>query len=192
MDKNLCSCFILEVCEQDGSEYPLHHIICGIMRYLRSAWYRFFQGYCIQRSKIDSVKRNRVQATASWATLRRRGRNQASLVVDTVLFMSGVYFALHSGHEKGRGHTSDTRKMCRKTTLEVSKASKKLLFITKTKLIPVDVSLSLRCGEAQAKPATGFSNFREWPVSKNVLPCGWWLALYVITANSSHSVVEHT
>ena len=30
--------FILEVRKQDGSEYPLntlHHLICGIMRYLR-------------------------------------------------------------------------------------------------------------------------------------------------------------
>ena len=117
------SCFILETRKQDGSEYPpnsLHHIVCGIMGYLRQNGQPdidFFKDpeFHETRASLDAeMKRLQSKGIGSkrhqaepltereedmlW-TSGQLGHRTPQALVDTMLFMCGVYFALRSGQE---------------------------------------------------------------------------------------------
>ena len=114
--------FVLEIRKQDGNEYPantLHHICCGIMRYLRQNGQpsldfkdpAFDDFRCtldsemkrVQSAGIGTCHRQPEPLTAQeeeqlWKT-GHLGDHSPQALVDTILFMCGVYFALRSGQE---------------------------------------------------------------------------------------------
>lgn len=117
------SCFILEVRKQDSSEYPpntLHHICCGIMRYLRQNGQPdidFFRDPTfgefkatldaemkrLQTKGVGSKKRQAEPLTEDeeeklWGN-HQLGAHTPQSLVNTIFFMCGVYFALRSGQE---------------------------------------------------------------------------------------------
>lgn len=117
------SCFILEAGKQDGTKYPpntLHHICCGIMRFIRNNGQPdvdFFRDPAfgefkstldaemkrLQSQGIGSKKRQAEPLTEEeeerlWET-KQLGAHSPQCLVNTILFMCGMYFALRSGHE---------------------------------------------------------------------------------------------
>ena len=115
--------FVLEVRKGDGSEYPpnsLHHIVCGIMRHMRSTTMPgvdFFTDSDISafRSSLDAeMKRLQSKGLGSghkqaepltegeeellWEKKILGGHSPESLL-NTMIFMCGLYFALRSGDE---------------------------------------------------------------------------------------------
>jgi hypothetical protein len=115
--------FVLEVRKRDGSLYPantLHHLCCGVMRHLRqTGWHEIdifkdpsfaeFRATLDSEMKktqslgIGSKKRQAEPLTVEeeellWQTGQLGDRSPQALV-DTMLFMNGVYFALRSGDE---------------------------------------------------------------------------------------------
>ena len=120
--ENLSS-FIFEVRKQDGTEFPpdsLHHIVSGIQRFLR--WngkpeVDFFKdvGFAdfricldsemkrLQRAGLGSKKKKAEPLTAEeeellW-TKALLGSGSPRALVDTIVVMNGIYFALRSGSE---------------------------------------------------------------------------------------------
>ena len=115
--------FILEVRKQNGSEYPpntLHHLICGIMRYLRQngrpevdffkdasfADFRLSLDAEMKRLQSNGLGSKRKQAEP--LTLEEEeelwnkkvlGDHNPHALLNTVVFMVGLYFALRSGDE---------------------------------------------------------------------------------------------
>ncbi len=115
--------FILEVRKQNGSEYPpntLHHLICGIMRYVRQngrpevdffkdpsfADFRLSLDAEMKRLQSNGLGSKRKQAEP--LTLEEEeelwnkkvlGDHNPHALLNTVVFMAGLYFALHSGDE---------------------------------------------------------------------------------------------
>ncbi len=121
--QHLLCCFVLELRKKDGTEYApdtLHHICCGIMRYLRAnGWAELdlFKdaAFAEFRAVLDSeMKRLRA---AGIGTVRKQaepitmdeedvlwekgllGDKNAQTLVDTMLYMNGLYFALRGGRE---------------------------------------------------------------------------------------------
>ena len=120
--ENLSS-FIFEVRKQDGLEFPpdsLHHIVSGIQRYLRwngkpginifkDAKFAEFR-VCLdsemkrlQRAGLGSRKKKAEPLTSEeeellW-TKGLLGSGSPQALVDTMVVMNGIYFALRSGSE---------------------------------------------------------------------------------------------
>ena len=112
---------ILEVRKQDGKEYPpnsLHHIICGIMRHVRcfKPEVDFFKDndFSSFRSSLNAEMK-RLQSKGL-ATLKQAepltekeeellwekkflGEQSPQILLNTMIFMNGLYFALRSGEE---------------------------------------------------------------------------------------------
>ena len=115
--------FILEVRKKDGSEFApnsLHHVCCGIMRYLRwngqpsidffadaaFAEFRASLDAEMKRLQAAGIGTNKKQAEPLTAeeeeTLWQRGLlgdETPQTLLDTIIFMNGLYFALRSGKE---------------------------------------------------------------------------------------------
>ena len=114
--------FILEVRKLDGSEYPansLHHIIAGLQRYLRTVGYQVdifkdedFAGF---HSSLDAEMK-RIQGLGIGTRVRKAeiitieeeellwekgllGDKTAQSLLDTIIFLCGLFFALRSGKE---------------------------------------------------------------------------------------------
>ena len=122
IDEAMCR-FALEIRRKDGKQYPpntIHHICCGVMRYLRTQGkpeIDFFKDSSFShfRAVLDSeMKRLQGQGVGS----KRRqaepitqeeeevlwkkgmlGQDTGRALVDTMLYMCGTYFALRSGQE---------------------------------------------------------------------------------------------
>ena len=115
--------FVLEIRKKDGTEYPpntLHHICCGILRHLRESRrveIDFFEDVAfaefrttldgemkrLQSLGIGAKKRQAEPLTEEeeeqlWQT-GQLGDHSPYALVDTTLFMHGIYFALRSGYE---------------------------------------------------------------------------------------------
>ena len=115
--------FVLEVRKKDGSEYSpntLHHICCGILRHLRESGrpdidifkdssFADFRATLdgemkrLQSLGIGAKKRQAEPLTEEeeerlWQT-GQLGQHSPQALLDTMLFMHGVYFALRSGQE---------------------------------------------------------------------------------------------
>ena len=122
LNEALCR-FLLEIRKKDGSEYPpntVHHICCGIMRYLRTEGQpqiNFFSdgSFSHFREVLDSeMKRLRGQGLGSkkrqaepltqeeeqllWEK-GQLGQHSGQALLNTMLYMCGTYFALRSGQE---------------------------------------------------------------------------------------------
>ena len=122
LSKNL-KCFIFQIRKNDGSEFPpdtLHHIVSGIQRYLRwngNPGIDLFKDACfadfrmcldsemkrLQRAGLGSQKKKAEPLTEDEEELLWNkdllGCKTPQALVDTILFMNGVYFALRSGSE---------------------------------------------------------------------------------------------
>ena len=121
LDRWLCK-FILEIRRQDGKEYPpntLYSIACGILRHVRNYAPQVnfftqvqFTGF---RKTLDSEMK---RLTAAGVGVKKKkaeplslkdedelwqqgllGNQDAQTLVDTIIFMCGLYFALRSGQE---------------------------------------------------------------------------------------------
>ena len=117
------SSFIFEVRKKNGSEFPpdtLHHIVSGLQRYLRwsgkpsidlfnKTKFPHFHSCLdaemtrLQAAGLGSEKRKAEPLTHEeeeilW-TKGLLGSHNPQALVDTVLFMNGIYFALRSGDE---------------------------------------------------------------------------------------------
>ena len=115
--------FVLELRKKDGNEYPpdtVYHICCSIMRYLRLECQPdidFFKNAFLKpfRDVLDSEMK-RLHGQGLGAKKRHAepisqeeeellwekellGQHSAQALVDTMLYMSGTYFALRSGQE---------------------------------------------------------------------------------------------
>ena len=122
LDEALCR-FVLEMRKQNGKEYPpntIHHIICGIMRYLRVEGkpdIDFFKDNLFShfRDVIDSEMK-RLQGEGVGSKHRQAepltqeeeevlwqkgqlGNHCGQALVNSMVYMCGTYFALHSGQE---------------------------------------------------------------------------------------------
>ena len=110
--------FILEICRQDGKEYPpntLYCIACGILRKFRNFAPKInfftqieFSGF---RQTLDSEMKK--LTAAGTGTVKQKassdeeqmwqrglhGSNNLQTLIDTMIFMCGLYFALQSGKE---------------------------------------------------------------------------------------------
>ena len=116
------SCFVLEVQKKDGSIYPantLHHLCCGVMWYLREcgrheldlfkdpAFTEFRDTLDAEMKRIQSLgigtkKRQAEPLTDEEEMLWQTGQlgdHSLQTLVDTMVFMNGMYFALRSGGE---------------------------------------------------------------------------------------------
>ena len=115
--------FILEVRKKDGREFPpesLHHVVCGIQRHLRfngKPSVDFFKDSSfaelrmtldaemkrLQRSGLGSKKKKAEPITPEEEEIMWKkgilGESTPQALVDTMLYMSGLYFALRSGEE---------------------------------------------------------------------------------------------
>ena len=120
--KHWLTLFVLEVRKQNGTEYPpntLHHIVCGIMRYLRqnAIHVDFFQDpvfadFCqsldaemkrLKGSGLGSQKKQAEPLTEQneeklWEAGALGAHNPQALL-NTMIYMNGLYFALCSGDE---------------------------------------------------------------------------------------------
>lgn len=121
--QELLSHFILEIRKKNGSEYPpntIYHICCGIMRFLRCNGQPdidFFKDSLFSdfRRTLDSEMK-RLQGTGLGSRKRQAepltteeeeilwgsgqlGHCCPQALVDTMLYMCGIYFALRSGQE---------------------------------------------------------------------------------------------
>lgn len=122
LDAAMCR-FVLEIRRKDGKEYPpntVHHICCGIMRYLRMEGQPdidFFKEISFSRFRdvLDSEMK-RLQGEGVGSKHRQAepltqeeeevlwekgllGGHSSRALVDTMLYMCGTYFALRSGQE---------------------------------------------------------------------------------------------
>ena len=115
--------FILELRKKDGSEFPpnsLHHICCGLMRYLRGSGKpdldifkdKEFAEFCtvldsqmkrLQAARIGTKKKKAEPITVEEEeVLWQKGLlvdSNPQCLLDTMLFMNGLYFALRGGKE---------------------------------------------------------------------------------------------
>ena len=115
--------FILEVRKINGSEYPpntLYHLVCGIMRHVRnskSCEIDFFKDpeFCSFRVSLDAeMKRlqskgvGSVHKQAEPFTMEEEellwerkilGDHSPEALLNTMIYMNGLYFALRSGEE---------------------------------------------------------------------------------------------
>ena len=115
--------FILEVRKKDGREFPpesLHHVVCGIQRHLRfngKPSVDFFKDSSfaelrmtldaemkrLQRSGLGSKKKKAEPITPEEEEIMWKkgilGESTPQALVDTMLYMNGLYFALKSGEE---------------------------------------------------------------------------------------------
>ena len=115
--------FVLEVRKKDGTPYPpnsLHHIVCGIMRFIRQSGkpeVDLFhdRAYAELRSVLDAeMKRLKSAGLGSHKRqaepltpeeeeqLWRKGilgNHSPKVLLNTVFFFNGIYFALRSGDE---------------------------------------------------------------------------------------------
>ena len=115
--------FVMELRKKDGSVFPpnsLHHICCGLMRYLRSsgkpeldifkdsefAEFRTVLDSQMKRLKAAGIGANKKKAEP--ITVEEEeilwqkgllGDSNPQTLVDTMLFMNGIYFALRGGKE---------------------------------------------------------------------------------------------
>ena len=126
---HLCR-FIYEIRKQDSSEFPpnsLHHIVSGIQRFIRwngkPAIDIFKDGefaefrVCLdsemkrlQRSGLGSQKKKAEPLTIEEEVLWQKGllgANNPQALVDSMVVLNGLYFALRSGseHRQLRSHT---------------------------------------------------------------------------------------
>ena len=115
-------CFVLEVRKKNGAEYSpnsLHHIVCGIMRYVRATEpsIDFFKDSLfanfrktldgemkrIQQKGIGTHKRQAEVLTEDEEELLWQkgllGDHSPIALLNTVFFMSGLFLALRSGSE---------------------------------------------------------------------------------------------
>ena len=100
----------------DGSVYPantLHHLCCGVMRHLRkTGWHEldifkdpsfveFRATLDSEMKKIQSLGIGSKKRQAEGLTVEEEelGSHSPQALVDTMLFMNGVYFVLRSGDE---------------------------------------------------------------------------------------------
>ena len=120
--KHWLTLFVLEVRKQNGTEYPpntLHHIVCGIMRYLRQNGMNidFYQDpeFADFRQSLDAeMKRLQGSGLGSQknqaAPLTEQneeklwqvgvlGAHNPQALLNTMIYMNGLYFALPSGDE---------------------------------------------------------------------------------------------
>ena len=115
------SCFIMEIRKKDGREFPpnsLHHICCGIMRFLRTNGkperLDFFKDGEFRTVLDSEMKRlqgagvGSVQKKAELISHKEEellwqkgflGADSPKSLVDTMFYMNGVYFALRGGKE---------------------------------------------------------------------------------------------
>ena len=114
--------FVLEMRKTDGTEYPpntVHHIVCGVMRHLRCTKpdIDFFKDaeFSSFRSSLDAeMKRlqskglgsNHKQAEPLTVQEEEQlweknilGDHSPESLLNTIIFMNGLYFALRSGDE---------------------------------------------------------------------------------------------
>ena len=119
--------FVLEVRKQNVLEYPpntLHHLVCGIMLYLRQSGnpkVNFFKGCCFCRlsyiswcqnensSSIGSKRKQAKPLTLEEKQLWNKkvlGDHNPHALLNTMIFMVGMYFALRSGDEHRQIHHS--------------------------------------------------------------------------------------
>ena len=115
--------FVLEVRKKDGSVYlanTIHHLCCGVMRYVKECGKHELDifrdpAFAKLRATLDSEMK-RVQSLGIGTKKRQAepltdeeeellwqtgqlGDHSSQTLVDTMVFMNGVYFALRSGAE---------------------------------------------------------------------------------------------
>ena len=110
--------FVLEVCKKNGEEYcpnTLHHLCCGIMRFLRSnglpsidlftdTEFTDFHAVLdsemkhLQAQGVGTKKKQAEQEKILWEKVLL-GDTTPQTLLDTIAFMNGLYFALRSGSE---------------------------------------------------------------------------------------------
>ena len=131
--------FVLEVRKVNGQHYPpatLHHIISGVMRFLRQSGRQLdlYQDHCFQdfRTVLDSeMKRLKVAGLGSKTrkaeplTVQEEellwekgilGESTPQALLNAVFFSNGIYFALRSGSEHRQLRHND----CQITVVERS------------------------------------------------------------------------
>lgn len=118
--------------KKDGSEFPpntLHHIVCGIMRYLRwnghpkidffsdTGFSQFKASLDAEMKRLQSCGKGSKKRQAEALTIDEEellwekgllGDGTPQTLLDTMLFLNGLYFALRSGdeHRQLRLHSS--------------------------------------------------------------------------------------